>query len=205
MITCAGREQLRFGGTNASVIRDEAPITPRVYRRTARARILPVGAKRRRSGTGAPLHNHYATQEQLLLSVLKRRRRTRKSRTACVTCENARTTAGQPSRLARGERGGERDGGPRHANVPTVAPRESFSSPGRASSTGDGSELYKTQRASAHAERCERILRTTLERPCSRCLRGGRGGGAARRGGLPQPALFALEYALPSWRAWGRA
>lgn len=107
-----------------------------------------------------------------------------------------RTTEELRARLAKAE--------PANSNTP---PRVAFLFTGQgAQYLGMGRKLFEThQEFRKNLERCDEVLRSSLERPLLSVLFGeGADGQLLDDTAYTQPALFALEYSLAQlWRSWG--
>ncbi len=212
----AGVSSFGFGGANAHVVLEEAPVTPAAGNAAQLERPAHVFFLSAQSdGALRQLAHRFADHlrlrpEQSLADVCFTANvgRARFAHRLALTCETREQLRMDLHAFARGEQGGDRSGGLHHAHAPTRRhPRTAFLFTGQgAQYFGMGSDLYKTQPGFRRTlDQCDEILRPFLERPLLSVLYGEAESGARLdETAYTQPALFALEYALAElWRAWG--
>nr|QEO74681.1 AMP-dependent synthetase and ligase [uncultured bacterium] len=218
----AGVSSFGFGGTNAHVVLEEAPVQPVAKpvevdadcggapaqpERAAHVFCLSAQSDGALRELAHRFANHLTLRpEQPLADVCFTANvgRARFAHRLALTCETRDQLRQALHVFARGER----TDGLRHAHAPTRHRRRIaflFSGQG-AQYLGMGAELYKTQPSFRRTlDRCDEILRPALERPLLSVLYS-EVEPAVRldETAYTQPALFALEYALAElWRAWG--
>ncbi|MET0621646.1 MAG: amino acid adenylation domain-containing protein [Pyrinomonadaceae bacterium] len=207
----AGVSSFGFGGTNAHVVLEEAPAiledVPNDARKERPLHVLSLSAQSdgalrelaRRYAEHLPLHDEQALADVCFTANAGRARFRHR---LALTCETREQLA-QSLRAFAGE--GRADGLSQSHLTGRRRPRSAFLFTGQgAQYRGMGRELYETQPSFRRAlNRCDEILRPSLERPLLSVLYG-EAESPLDETAYTQPALFALGYALAElWSAWG--
>jgi acyl transferase domain-containing protein len=204
----AGVSSFGFGGTNAHIILEEAPLLTRVENEPERPRhIVTVSA--RSADALAQLAGRYADWlgEQpgpalADLAFTANAGRTHFSHRAAVVADSRPAAREKLQRLSSEPLP---SGVQRGAVEYNAEPRVAFLFTGQgAQYAGMGRALYETQPTFRTAlDRCAACLDRVLDRPLQSLLEPS-AGSLLDQTGYTQPVMFALEYALAAlWRSWG--